>query len=311
MFCKKNIALLLMLSSLFTIQFVSGMDNGPIIYFPMDEGGGEFIFGQNGQKGIIHDAKWTEGKFGSALYFNGKNSYVEVDAVNELGSNELTISAWIKPETFSITKRAKPVLFCHGYHKKNGWYVWLEPNGKIQVILNKDNTLTGVPSVTELQLNQWHHVAVAMIRNSGLKIYVDGKKDSEKQSKIIDWLPSSEPLYIGRYKNRGFEYKGNIDEIKIYNRALTAEEIKAAMSNKTVKERNKIPAIRKTAVPPRIDGEIKNDIWNTVPVTVAYFKLQGGNNKATKQTFVSITYDDKNIYFAFYQIEHNPKKIVE
>ncbi|MDD5697764.1 MAG: sugar-binding protein [Victivallaceae bacterium] len=312
MFCKKNIALLLMLSSLFMIQIVSGQNKSPIMYFPMDERAGELVLDQNGKMGVIQAAEWTEGKFGSALRFDGKNSYVEIDAANELGSNELTLSAWIKPETFQVTESAKPVLLCHGYYKKNGWYVQLEPTGGIQVVLNKNNTLTTVTTLTGLQLNRWHHVAVTMIRNNGLKIYIDGEKISEKQSKMIDWLPASAPLYIGKYKNRRFEYKGSIDEIKIFDKALEPEEIKRLISSPPdiASKQNNPACICKTSLPPRIDGEVKNDIWSTVPVTAANFRVKGKNEKADKQTAVWILYDKENIYFCCYLIEPDIDKIL-
>ncbi|MDD5597776.1 MAG: sugar-binding protein [Victivallaceae bacterium] len=286
------------------------MEKGPVIYFPMNEGGGEFIVDYNGRKGIIHNAEWGKGRFGSGLYFNGKDSYVEVTDIKGLNNtDELTIAAWINPKGLG-KQRNKPVILCQGEYKKGGWYLFFNSPGGIGIIFTNPGKAYTKSIKTGIQLNQWQHVAITMDKKNGINIYLNGEKTSVRKEGF-EWLPSLSPLYIGRYKNKNFEYEGGIDELRIYDRVLCLEEIQflftAADEKTPVKNTVSISRVK---TPPIIDGEIKKDIWNAVPVTAFDFKLMGGNNKnAAKQSFVSAVYDDRNIYFCFYLLEPDIAKI--
>ncbi|MDD5596297.1 MAG: sugar-binding protein [Victivallaceae bacterium] len=303
------IALLLTLSGIFTIG--AGMEKGAGIYFPMNEGGGEFTFDRNGRKGIIHDAKWGKGKFGSGLYFNGRDSYVEVADIKDFNSaDELTVAVWINPHG-SGKQRNKPVILSQGKYKKGGWYLFFNSPGGIGIVLSNPDKVYIISTRDGIRTNQWQHVAITMDKKKGAVIYINGEKILIKKEGF-EWLPSLLPLYIGKYRDKNFEYEGAIDELRIYNRVLTAAEVKTLISHPAgeADSRENIPVVSRVKMPPCVDGEIKNDVWNTVPVTAFDFKLTGGNNKkAGKQSFVSTVYDDRNIYFYFYLLEPDIAKI--
>jgi len=75
-----------------------------------------------------------------------------------------------------------------------------------------------------LELNRWHHLAMTY-DGSILKAYLDGR---EVAAKKIDEerVPGSTPLDIGRRQDGYIYFSGRIDEVRLYNRALSAKELK-------------------------------------------------------------------------------------
>jgi hypothetical protein len=76
-----------------------------------------------------------------------------------------------------------------------------------------------------MDTNQWHHLAVT-IDNSSVKFYVDSKVDSESSSNG-QFEASSHPLFIGLAADSKKAMKGKIDDVRMYDRALSAAEIQA------------------------------------------------------------------------------------
>ena len=120
---------------------------------------------------------------------------------------------------------------------------------------------------TDLPLNTWHHV-VATWDGSTVKIYVDGKLDMTPASFTGPLYSSSNELYIGGYKNNTYLFDGKIDEVKLYNRALTgpATDCKIDSSSEVCKRYGALgnPKIRSDYADIRFmdaTGTIEYDYW--------------------------------------------------
>jgi len=170
---------------------------------------------------------WVDGKFGKALSFDGVDDIVVVPDSASLTSPRMTWMAWIKPASWDGPSA--------------DWYraYWLDGRGHGYM------TYSDGPSATSPGLNvtiytgtlyelevplpsvgEWHHV-VGRYDGSTLKIFVDGEeKGSKAASGDITVFSTDLRTVLGGYQGGGYFENGITDEVRIYNRALSAEEIK-------------------------------------------------------------------------------------
>ena len=97
------------------------------------------------------------------------------------------------------------------------------------VFRTPSTTLNAGASIADWKAGAWHHVVASWDSGSGLRLFVDGKLAAEQKG---TWDPSATPpsqcLYLGATSNGRNVFDGSIDELHIYDRALTAEEAAAA-----------------------------------------------------------------------------------
>ena len=170
----------------------------------------------------------------SALAFSGKDSYVYCQTDNKLNlSNAFTAKAWIKPNGWGSKKDcsariiSKLNLFLSLVGKenrrfsKNSVVLYLRLEGSNHCYFNSEPN--------SIKLDKWQHIAVTYNSiTSETRIYIDGIEQSLTiYGKVSGEIANNElyPLVIGnsKYGTRGFE--GVIDEVRVWRRALTYEEI--------------------------------------------------------------------------------------
>jgi len=193
-----------------------------VLWFRFDEGNGTTVydFSGNGNNGTIYGANWTVGRYGYALSFDGVDDYVEVPDSESLNiTKEITITAWIK---LTDGGDRSTVDYIVGKRKQ---YVIFQNDAKYSIegcIINSTGAVffTGRFYLTNLpNPDDWHFIAV-IYDGSELSLWVDGVK-RKSVSASGDIAVTTNPLSIGKY------LLGAIDEVRIYNRALSPEEIKA------------------------------------------------------------------------------------
>ncbi|MDP2924836.1 MAG: LamG domain-containing protein [Nanoarchaeota archaeon] len=191
----------------------------------------------NGNNGIVNGARLTSGKSGLGYIFNGKNDYIEVPNSNSLMlTSEFSISFWIYRMQDS-TNNWERIISKSNTSDYDYWVQFTKTdNGKkIEVGIKKEDRkyiyLIGNSSIT---LNTWTHITV--IKNTtGFEIYINGTRDAAGISSLE--IPpfsstmgnaktsSDKNFYIGKLTSN-YNFNGTIDEVRIWNRALTSEEIK-------------------------------------------------------------------------------------
>ncbi len=161
-------------------------------------------------------------KVGSCLVFNGTNNYIEIDQGNNLLSENMTAAMWIYPtswthqtQTALLTSRASVYdgLLFFIYNQGNLHFDW--GNGSDQFRWN-----TGY----QPPLNTWTHIAIKRDSN-GRYLYVNGTLRSS--TSIAGGPTTANTIFrLGADTTANqYYYQGSMDDVRIYNRALSASEI--------------------------------------------------------------------------------------
>ena len=206
--------------------------------YAFDEGKGSTTVDDsgNGNTGQIHGATWTsKAKHGKALSFNGSSSYVDVGNGSSLqGTGSMTWSAW-------VYAAANPVDDGNIIAKSSwgsgliGWQFKTTPDSgphTFGILISADgNTYTERCSKTVRALKTWYHVAAVYNASAGaLDIYVNGVLDDGVLYGTVPNAQYSPALNatVGK-RSDGFLFSGTIDDVRVYNRALSQAEIQNDM----------------------------------------------------------------------------------
>jgi chitodextrinase len=187
-----------------------------------------------GHTGMLSGATWTAtGKYGRAISFNGTTGYVDLGNAADLQiTGSMTWSAWI----FATANPADDgqIISKSG---ASGWQFKTSPDTGLHTfgvsVSPNSTSMTQRYSKTVRALNTWYHVAgVYNAAARTLDIYVNGVLDN---GVLIGTVPASQynapqNVNIGR-RTGGYYFKGTIDEVRIYNRALSQAEIQADMNS--------------------------------------------------------------------------------
>ncbi|MFQ6119136.1 MAG: LamG-like jellyroll fold domain-containing protein [Methanosarcinales archaeon] len=191
-----------------------------------DEGSGNIAkdTSGNGNDGVIHGATWVYGKFGKALRFDGVDDYVEVPDSPGLDiTDAITIEAWVKPLT--LTSNTYPMWKVNTYGLGYGILIIGGASDKYQFAFHDGGSWQYVNTATSPTIGNWYHI-VGTFDGLNIRIYVNGAlENTASYSGGIN--PTTNTLVIGSGSPTVGHFNCIIDEVRIYNRALSAEEIKA------------------------------------------------------------------------------------
>ena len=207
-------------------SFTPSTNNGLIAYYPFN--GNTNDASGNGNNGTANGAVLTADRFGNAngaYSFNGTNAYVQVPNQSYLNGNTvLTLCTWFKSSgTGNYRMLSKSAVGDYQYglpYINQEVYVqaWTADGG---------DHLQSRALVTD---GQWHFVTGIIRNNLSAQLYVDGVLVSSSTTPSSSWnLSGSGPLWIGAQPNASgilvAFFPGLIDDIRIYNRALSATEV--------------------------------------------------------------------------------------
>ena len=208
---------------------VADAASGLVAAFSFDEGSGDTTTDVSGKmnSGTVSNATWTTaGKYGGALTFNGTDALVVVNSSASLNvTNAMTQEAWVYP---TASKSSWSTVM---HRQTDAYYLHAScPDGAMRpaggAIFN--GTESYVASAGAIPLNTWTHLA-ATYDGTTLKIYINGTLSSSKTA-TGDVQSNANPLRIGGNYPYGQFFEGKIDEVRVYNRALSQSEIQASMN---------------------------------------------------------------------------------
>ncbi len=164
---------------------------------------------------------------GSALEFDGVDDYVEVPHSDVFNSNEISIEGWLYSNILTAGSRG---ILSKAYATKPYIGIWTQSNLKLAFEWANSSTYEKLTSSTNLQTNKWYHFAIVFASNNNVKLFINGNLDNSK-TMTIPYVAThnTNTLRIGRLHAGYPIFDGFIDEVAIYNRALSAEEIWANM----------------------------------------------------------------------------------
>ena len=220
----------------FTISFSVAQPSaaGLVAAYGFNESAGTSVGDATGKghTGTITNTTWTtQGKFGKALSFNGTNSWVTVADKNDLDlTTGMTLEAWVFPTAAATATNWRNVIIKEraGGEVYN-LYADTDAHRPAAYVVKQSspNSPLGVNGTSQIPLNTWTHLALTY-NNSSLIFYVNGNSvRSVATSGAL--LTSTGVLRIGGNSVWGEFFQGRIDEVRIYNRALTRAEIQADM----------------------------------------------------------------------------------
>ena len=180
---------------------------------------------------FVGGVKWEpNGKIGSAVSFDGSTGHIEIpDPNNHLTPKNITLMSWIKLEDIS---GLRSILEQYDWAGAFGTHAFRTSDGQLQLWViwgpAGDNILGG-----KIKANEWAHVA-GTYDGENIRVYINGKMEAEKKGAKKDLAASSKSLSIGvRGDSKNVQWlKGLVDEVAIFDMALSEKEITAIMNAK-------------------------------------------------------------------------------
>ncbi len=239
---KMGLALALAFFVLQTIPLESQVvEKGLVSYWSFDQSDVrgktvvDLVGGNDGT--IVGDPKHVKGKFGEAFEFGGEPDVIDVPSpangsLDFDGDQDFSMMAWIKVDEPPVLGGAQSTIVSKGDGGGNARILWKIVGTKIQVTIANEGG--GGPkidfnSVSDVVDGKWHHVFFVADRSDWTRIYIDGELDAEGGASEGTDVTTESPLFIGASvrigKNTRRYFEGLIDEVGIYNRVLTENEI--------------------------------------------------------------------------------------
>ncbi|MEK6796398.1 MAG: LamG domain-containing protein [Spirochaetota bacterium] len=226
----KNILSLVMCASSLLLA-----DDGLIARYRFNEGRGPIILdvSGNGNHAVIRGAiRWTEGVSGGALEFDGKTTHVECPARASLTAERpaQTIEVWVR---LRATGKIQDIL-------SQGWFhrLFLSADGSVTAIEQRKDRrdyMLREPSPSVNEAGTWHHIALVFEgagRKDNFSLYVNGERKLVNTCSVPLAMAQPGLLKIGVANDGGGRLNGSIDELAVFSRALTVDEIRSHCTKK-------------------------------------------------------------------------------
>jgi len=211
---------------LFLIAYYAfSADEGLVGYWNFDEGKGDVASDSSGNKNdakLVRSPEWVDGKFGKALKLDGgKTQKIEVpDSLSFAKiTTAVTMEAWINPANLSA-------WMSFGVKGDITYGMFVNPEAYVRMHYSGGTTLD-TPAGT-IKANEWTHV-VGTYDGQTVTIYLNGIKQAEVKASAA--IPASVATFVigGTQESRDW-FSGMIDEVKLYSRGLTEDEVKKSMA---------------------------------------------------------------------------------
>ena len=211
-------------------------DRDLLAWWRFDEGAG--VYSANVAEPVseaeLHNVSWVKGEFGNAVRFAGTDSFCTLPSIPELdGSDQMSIAAWVYWEGTG----QYPNVLTGGSWSPGGFLVFVNEQscsfrmgrpGHRHGVVGEKWTETSAPLLAKLPMKKWVHLA-AVFKRPDITTYVNGKKVGSAK-----WdypVGHQGDLQLGRWSG-SVSHAGLIDDVRIYSRALSADDVLALANRK-------------------------------------------------------------------------------
>jgi len=212
----------------------------PIKWWRFDEGAGDVT--KEAVAGDLckiegHKSYWKEGVSGAALAFDGYETVIRLPAVEAPSIvDDVTLEGWVALGAYPWNWT--PVV--QQGHEKS-YYLGVGPHGHIGLTLKIGDSVVSLQSKKQLERKRWYHLVGTYDSTSGtMRIFIDGEVCGERITRKDGIGKSNSPIQIGKGKKMSqsdpvrastfedsFSFDGLIDEVRIYDVAMTSEQVLA------------------------------------------------------------------------------------
>jgi hypothetical protein len=243
-------------------------------WWKMDEGSDITVvdWSGHGNHGIIvGDAQRTVGYANDALSFDGAGDYVDCgnSSTLDFGTDDWTVTAWIKTKQSGTGDANKGTVYGKGGDQGGGYRyaIGIDEVTSEKMTVTTDDNVTKVQATSTASVNddRWRHIA-GMRKGTELLLYIDGVLDVVDGPVTVtaDYNlagSSQHNAYIGCIMGRDIGqvfkfFRGQIDDVRVYAKALTPEEVQMVMRVDPLAAWNPSPA-----------NGVLTDIIQAVPLT--------------------------------------------
>ncbi|MBN2181014.1 MAG: LamG domain-containing protein, partial [Sedimentisphaerales bacterium] len=242
--CRKMTFLTLVCGLILTNQAVA-QDPNLLGWWKLDEKSGNIaydsgIYGNHGQLiqpdgSPIVDPQWVYGYAGGALWLDGVDDFIEVPHSETLWPDEeATLMAWINTPRYTGSEASawsgyQAIITKGNDPRMCSLYITTDDEGRGVLHLSVGDSFTGSTSIASVPLNEWVHVCAEVI-DGGHLYYINGETsypaDGAGEGSVI--AHGEETLRIGGAQENN-TFLGKIDDVRIYNGALSQEDIQLIM----------------------------------------------------------------------------------
>jgi|GEM_PF-2773598 len=168
-------------------------------------------------------AEWVgNGRYNGAMQFDGVDDYIDCDSYKSWNSQEGAIEFWFKADLLDVID---DIINIYQDSYYNYFLIRKNDANKIYLGIEEENIhKIKLTSSVVISDTNWHHVVVTQ-DGFGAKIYIDGANSNATGTNSNYWTNhlTLSGFWVG--KGHWSQFKGKIDEIRVYNRSLTSTEV--------------------------------------------------------------------------------------
>jgi len=207
--------------------------NGLVAYYSFDAIDTTVIdSSDNGNYGTAVDVLPAANRFGkeaSAGSFNGANSHITVKDANSLRPTTITISAWVKLNSLGYDRKVVGKNLNNGISDSYNLGIYADDKIEFFVYNNGWYGVRGISGGTTVKTGVWYHMT-GVYDGNAVTTYLNAVVDRRNVVGNIPIQYNASPLIIGQTPTAQY-LNGVIDDIRIYNRALSTAEIQSIFTN--------------------------------------------------------------------------------
>ncbi len=257
---------------------------------------------------LLGFSKFVPGVSGNALRFDGYTTSVvrKAESAPKLSSS-FSVEAWVALDTYPWNWL--PVVD-QEEDRQSGYFFGLDAFGHISLQLSIDGTWKSVTSTTQIPLKQWAHIAAVYAANDSISIYLNGTEVGTQPVRGTMLAAPRQDLLIGRVREPmlpfpsfsisprnpvWYSLDGILDELAIYDRALSTSEIEQAHSSAHALAGNVIPWPVLPSGPPGAGP------FGAFYTTLKYEETWDRIRRVGPDTDVVVRFDDSPVRLVFWQ----------